>query len=292
MRTLLSSLRVGLALLGGFAILVLAAGGLLRWASSGPDNRPPTPTDVALLASDMHVSFGGVSLTLPLVAFRERSERTAFLSDHSEEEFGRRAARRVAFADSAGNPATPLPLENAAIWIEAFGLEDVDGAAWRLICDQLARHWSRSVCADPFAPLLQSLPRGWFTLADARHLDAFAGTHIFAGGLGNAAPLLQSMPLIQGEPLLLCGVPHKPGAPRPCLAALRIAGDLVAVWFVQDGPAEPVLAQARREGQAITALVTHGFGAVEDYPALIAATCATLRPGAKPLRPGDGDWPC
>jgi hypothetical protein len=46
-----------------------------------------------------------------------------------------------------------------------------------------------------------------------------------------------------------------------------------------------------REGQAISALVTHGLGAVEDVRDLAAAACATLRPEAKPLRSSDLPWP-
>jgi hypothetical protein len=136
-------------------------------------------------------------------------------------------------------------------------------------------------CNDPWAPLLQSLP-DQVTLADARHLDAVKDTFISFGDLGNADTLLQSMKLSFGQPALACGQPSRPNRASPCLAALRIAADLVAVWYVQDGPDETAAQQAGREGRALAALVAFGLGAAEDFPALTAAACATLRPGAGP----------
>jgi hypothetical protein len=292
LRSFFSALLGGMAILGWFTFLLVVAGGVLLYFTSGPYSRTPTPADIALLGSDVHVSIGGVPLVLPLIALADQSRLNAFLSGYSAEKFERQAKERATFAASAVDPTAPRPMEKAGLRIESFGLEDVDGKAWRTICDGLLRDWSRSVCDDSFAPLLQALPRGRFDLADARHLDAFRDTYLAIGDLGEAAPVLQTMDLSLGEPALACGKPHKPDAARPCLTALRIRGDLIAVWFVSDGPKEPALTQARREGQAITALVLHGLGPVEDFDRLGAAACATLRPGAGPPRPDAPSWTC
>jgi hypothetical protein len=281
-----------LALLGLPALVVLSGTALGLMFEGQPRSYPPTPAEAALLGSDVHLMIGGVALTLPLIALDRDSRRDAFFSDNGPDWIAAEAVQRAGFAAEAGLAAAPLRRDRASVRIEAFGLEDSDGIAWRRVCDHLVRRWSRSVCDNAFAPLLQALPRGSFDLADSRRLDAFRNTFLSIGDLGEAAPILQAMDLRLGEPSLACGTPYKPDAPRPCLVALQVKGDLVAVWFVRDGPDDSALTQARREGRAITAFVAHGLGPVEDFSNLTAAACATLRPGAKPLRSNDPDWPC
>lgn len=271
-----------------FGLIYLSGVALGTMFESDPDITVPTAGEITLLAQDVNIVVGGVSLTLPLIALPDQSQRDAFFSDNGRAWIADRAADRADFAASA----SALPLDKVRVYIEPFGLEDTIGVRWREICDQLTHDWARSVCADPRAPLMQALPRGSLHLADARHLDAFRDTYLSIGDLGEAAPILKAMDLEAGEPALACGQPFKPDAPRPCLVAQRITGDLVAVWFVADGPDEIAEAQALREGRAITALVVHGLGPVEDFPSLTATACATLRPGAAPFRSDDPTWPC
>jgi hypothetical protein len=282
----------GLALALPFVLIHLAGTALSRMFGDGFQQFGPSPAEITLLAQDVHIVVGDVPLVFPLIALPEFSESDAFFTDDGADYAARMAAARSDFASSAASPAAAPHLDKVRIHVERFGWDDSAGARWETICAELVRDWARSVCDAHMPPLLQALP-ATFTLADAQNLKAFRDTFLSVGNLGEAAPLLQAMDLTTDEPALACGVPHKPEAPYPCLVAQRLSGDLIAVWFVSDGPDEPALTTAHREGKAIAALVAYGLGPVEDFSRLISSACATLRPGAGPSSTAFAPpWPC
>lgn len=237
----------------------------------------PTDADISAVAQDAHVVVGDVPLVLPFIALPDYvSAATVFSLNRSA---GRAALQKKQddFRVAASSLATAPTLATLRVRIETFGWENTNFPKWDRFCGRLTRDWSRAVCTDPQALLLQTLPSDGFYLADDRHLDVFS-SHGTVGG-ENRWHQLQTMTLQAGQSSIACDR-NVPGKQRFCTAAHPIADHLVAVWTVWDDDRESAAVMAEREGRAVGALVWFSLGEAEDFAALQDVLCTARRPSA------------
>ncbi len=195
-------------------VALVALSFAFRTRPSGPTH--PTQPTSRFLAQDVHLRIGGVRMVLPLAALEREARFHTFRTDKGEDWRQQETAARAAFAGTAHNPAAPLNLNRVYLGLRAWASQDAHGSEWARLCPALSRNWAQSICNDPWAPLLQSLP-DQVTLADARHLDVFKDTFLSFGDLGNADTLLQSMKLGFDQPRLpAVNRPARTGIAMPC----------------------------------------------------------------------------
>ncbi len=242
------------------AALIVASTGLLLLTGylfvSHANQLVPTDAEITAFARDVKVEVGEVSLVLPLVAIDD------------------------GISMAASYPSSALVQDRITVSVETYGWDDVHPYAWKKICDQLSRKWSRSVCDDPWSPLQQALPNLTFYLADDRHFEAFSDT-LIAGGRTSVADLLQQMRLEPATAKVICDR-QVSSALKSCIAAVLIEKHLVAVWWVTDTGAEGAARQAECEGRAISAFAKLALGPSERFDALLDVVCMTRRPGSGP----------
>ncbi len=262
--------------------MLVAAVGLV---GCGSPYRPAVATDqeIEVLASDAHVVVGEVPLVLPLIALPDYASAPAFSRDRDRV----RALRASeAFRLRARDPSTAPQIDALQVALSAFGWRDGDPAFHR-ICPRLTRVWSRSICDDPFSPLVQAAPENRFYLADLTKPEAFDG-HLTVGR-ERVGDQLRAMRLRADEVSTVCD--SKPTTDtRFCTAAVRINGRLGAVWAVWDSPraGEDHRRQSEREGRAIIAFATYALRSSERFETLLPAACAARRPGS-PANPDHRD---
>ncbi|MBU0824200.1 MAG: hypothetical protein KKA44_00640 [Alphaproteobacteria bacterium] len=233
---------------------------LLMGCSNSEYGSKLTRADVEQLATEMRVTIGDTPLVLPRIAVVNR--------DELEEARGTRAG-----------------FDRLEIFVRPFGWSDWEPEL-RKICPLLARRWVASVCDDPWAPVLQSLPYNRFYLVDRRAMSLF-DRHFTAAG-GSLGERLRGMRMEVGKTVTECDRDEPSGQDR-CTAALLLSPHLVAVWPVTDGERERAQAMADREGKAIASFVRYAIAPDEDFGKLLPAMCELQRPEAKEGPNGD---PC
>ena len=234
--------------------------------------------DINFLASDAHIVVGGVPLVVPFVALIDYvSEGLSFSLDRKGDR--ERARQRLeAFRKSASDISTAPAVDKLQVGLRTYGWDD-DDMSLRRICARLSRDWSKSICNNPSAPIQQAMPHYFntFYLVDDRNFGAFQN-HSTVGGVRMSGQLL-AMNLRAGEPSVVCD-PASGSKTIFCTAAVLVSGHLTVVWTVWNSNAETPDERAAREAKALTALVTHGLGATENFPALLAIACKMKDPQA------------
>lgn len=254
--------------------LLIALG--LAACSPRPAHTPATEAQIDLLASDAHVVIGDTPLVLPVVALPEYSDRWPTASYFDVPESPAATERLRSFTSKASDPANATALDRIQINIRGYGSNESDRSFER-ICPRLTRRWSRAICADPWAPVLQAAPLNGFYLANVRAAHVFDG-HITVGG-ERVSDQLRAMRLRPGELATVC---DKTALNQTlfCTAALRLSDETMAVWTVWDGnPGQETHdTQAKREATLIQAFVAHAVGPREDVTRLLAIACESRRP--------------
>ena len=233
--------------------------------------------DINFLASDAHIVVGGVPLVVPFVALRGYFSNGPSFSLDRKGDRERARERLEAFRKSASDISTAPAVDKLEIGLRTYGWRD-DVSPGR-ICARLRREWSKSICDDPWAPIQQAMPydNNTFYLVDDRNFGAFEN-HYTVGDARMSAQLL-AMNLIAGEPSVVCD-PASVSKTVFCTAAVLVSAHLVVVWRVWNSNAESPDERAAREAKALTALVTHGLGAAENFPALLDISCKMKDPQA------------
>lgn len=266
--------------------LLIALG--VAGCSPRPERTPASEAQIDLLASDAHIVVGDTPLVLPVVALPEYSARWPASSYFDVPESAAATERLRAFASKASDPANAPTLDRIRIDIRGYGSNETDRSFQR-ICPRLTRRWSRTICADPWAPLLQAAPLNGFYLADVRALHVFHG-NITVGG-ERVSDQLRAMHLRPGEAATVCDkvVLNQTSF---CTAALLVSGETIAVWTIWDGRAgdERHETQAKREAALLKAFVAYAASPTEDSTQLEAIACQTRRPGRS--LPPDRNDPC
>ncbi len=232
------------------AIAALASLG----ACSAPRPTAAPEHQIDFLASDAHLIVGGAHLVLPFVAI----------------------------PDYVAQGLPVLSEDKVTVVVRPYGWNDFD-TSYKRICPRLKRRWSQSVCDNPEAALLQAMPQGRVYLADLRKLDAFRSYFAFRGV--SIADQVRPMTLAVGVAETACGAGASPDD-WTCTAAVRIDGNLGAIWTVSGraGDHETPQQKAQREAKAVTAFVKYAIGPIEDFPRLMAVAGATQRPRPPPAR--------
>jgi hypothetical protein len=259
-------------------ILTLLAGVALAIFAYLYQKRRDSDDHIKFLASDAHVVVGDVPLVVPFVALSGYVSQGPSFSLNRENDRKQAKDRLAAFRKAASSAETAPVVEKLQFGLSAFGFDDLEAMPGR-ICAQLSRDWSKSVCMDPWAPLQQAMPHdgNYIYLADGRNLAVFENQSTVGGE--RVSDQLKAMKLITGEPSVVCDKPSN-SKTQFCTAAVLIGQHLTAVWTVWNSNAETPAKRAAREGKAITALVLHGLGATESFPALLAVACKMKDPEA------------
>jgi hypothetical protein len=259
-------------------ILTLLAGVALAVFAFLYQTKRHSDDHIKFLASDAHVIVGDVPLIVPFVALTGYISEGPSFSLNRENDRKQAKDRLEAFRKAASIAGTAPVVEKLQFGLSAFGFDDPEAMPGR-ICAQLSRDWSKSVCMDPWAPLLQAMPydNNKFYLADGRNLAVFENQ--LTVGDERVSDQLKAMKLITGEPSVVCDKPSN-SKTQFCTAAVHIKQHLTAVWTVWNSNAETPAKRAAREGKAITALVLNGLGATESFPALLAVACRMKDPEA------------
>ena len=266
-----------------FALTIVALAGIAVFVGAhmpqGP--RRPTAAEISDLAEDAYVVVGEVPLSLPFIAIRDQTSMGQTFS------LNRRAAReewraaRNAFRAAASDPTTAPDLETLDLYLAVYGWgNDSYMDDWKTICPQLRNAWARSICDDPWAPLLQALPENRITLMDDRTLERFKGWTTVGGE--NGADHIRAMTLVRGVPDVVCDHERTSDGTRSCTAAILVENHLMMIWGVGDSLSETAEEKAAREGRALAAFVRLGLGRQEKYPELEAIACASRQPGSGP----------
>lgn len=256
------------------ALIVLSL--LICLTASGCSKRQKF--DVDLLASDVHVTIAGQSITLPWIALEDYAYTPQSFSLDRTGDRERERKQRERFRASTSNPATAPALDSLTVVVRTFGWNDSDSRQ-RAMCPLLTKQWSRSVCDNPWAAVQQALPVNRFNLVDLSKLELLKHP---TNCTESSAKLISS---IKRSPtaFLLCDFDINGGGnTRYYTAIVQISGNLGAVWAVWESAEakEPAAEQAIREGKAIIALVRYGLNAKEDFPRLHRIACELRRPDA------------
>lgn len=256
---------IAIAIVGSLVALVIS------YQPSKNFGHLPSDAEIELLASDAYVNIGDVLIILPYIALPDFVSMGQFFSLDRRRAREEWVAQRDEFRAAASYPETAPTLGQLEVIVDNFGGNGLDE-----ICQHLSRNWARSVCDNPWAPILQALPPNRFRLADDRRIDSF--DHHWTVGRERVSDHLQAMDLQSNEASIVCGE-RSSSTTRFCTAAMRLEDHLIAVWTVWDSEKEPSVEQAKREGKAINAFVRHALGPTENFRELSEVMCHLGRPG-------------
>lgn len=231
----------------------------------------PSANDTEFLSADAHVTVGDVTIVAPFVALRNVTTMGQFFAVDRRKAREEWRAQRDAFRKAAEDPVTAPKLSKVEIGIDSYGEHGRED-----ICDGLTRQWSRSICVDMRGLLLYVLPDRFY-LADALALEAFDNHHTV--GNETAGAQLRSME-ITNDPAYRCDAARSASGTLFCTAAVRIQGNMIAVWNVWDGGPEQLPDMTLRQGKAIQAFVAHGLGPTENFEELIRISCDLREPNS------------
>jgi hypothetical protein len=226
--------------------------------SCGP--KTVRPETVALLAQQVHLSVGGKSIHLPLIAIyldesMSRAKRQCLELPKEQN------------CNAALSELTAATQNNHTIVVNSVDIRVEDYSSFLLrgspiimpdLCPRLARQWPRDVCADKNV-LGGRLYR--FTLVHQDHTD----------GVGeDYADLLHTLDLAKAVPQRACpkgGTPQSLTPQNLCVAVVRLGDELLAVWIVarQGG-----MLKVERHATAIKAFVDFAISDIEDHDAFLA----------------------
>jgi hypothetical protein len=277
---LLSSvMALGAAFFIAIPNIIVSAGGMFSQQSS-----PTKLSDaqIELLASDAHVLVGGVSLVAPFAALPDYTVTGASFSLDKQRDDEIARERLTVFRKATSDSRTPAWVDMLKISVRVYGAND-SGQGIDRVCPRLTRRWSKSICEDSRAPILQTVPHRFY-LIDQTNSDAFRG-HSTIGG-ERISDQLRSMHLQTGSASIVCDK-TVPSRTRFCTAAILIEGRLAAVWSVWDGEVETSSQRADREGKAVTAFVLHALRPAENFPVLFETACRFRAPASRVGPEGD-----
>ncbi|QIJ74062.1 hypothetical protein GU700_05390 [Methylobacterium sp. NI91] len=245
----------------------------LTLSACDEDGTRPAP-DVHRLAANVHVSIAEHNLVLPFIALEEYAYRGPSFSLNPERDTQQASRAADTLLREAATPDHPRLFSSLAIVVRPYGLNDFDTRQITL-CPLLTREWSRSVCDNPGAAVLQALPVNRFRLVDLRE----AQKHLNCVGEDRPRNPVPSTPR---QATIVCRAKVYPvGENDFHTAAVRISGELGALWTVWGHGqfVETAEAMTKREGEAIVALVQHALGPAENFAALDSIMCRSRRPG-------------
>lgn len=238
----------------------------------------PKP-DVERLASDVHVKIAGQPISLPWIALKDYAyTRPSFSLDRSGDR-ERESKKRKAFRAATSNATTAPALDSLSVVVGTYGWNDSD-MRQRDMCPLLTKHWSRSVCDNPWAALQQALPGNPFALVDFDTLDP----HSRLANCTEESAKLISLIKPSSTAALLCDFDiYSADDKRSYSAIVQISDNLGAVWVVSesDNSEETAAEKAIREGKAIIALFQYGLGPNEDFTKLHRTVCELRKPGSR-----------
>ena len=233
-----------------------------------------TEEDIDFLTADAHVLIGDVVLTAPFATLRNQVSMDRYFQGGTKVNW---PERRDAFRSLASYSEEMPTFDRLTFEVDAYGYSHPGSASPEDICSRLKRDWAKSVCNDPWAPLLQALPPNKrFYLADDRKLEVF--DHASTVGKERYSDHLRAMNLQRGAAAIVCD--REP--PSYCTAAILIERHLIAVWTVWNGEQETAVQQASREGKAIVAFTHLALQTPEDLDELTKVSCELRRPGSVP----------
>ncbi len=240
-------------------------------------------SDVVALADDAHLVIGGVPMVVPFVVIQNQNSMSAFFTlDRNKAREDWKIARN-SFRRSASNASRPLAVDKLDLRFRALGWQEVSGNFGKQLCKRLTRQWSRSICFDVEAPLLEALPyNSNITFVDDRRLENFGNDYSFAGYKKTLATRLGEMSWKPEKASVVCEKSDK-SPHRSCTAAIPIMGHLVAVWSVWDTERETAEQMAKRQGLVIVALMKYGLGSTEDFRTLQSLARKLKKPSGTPI---------
>jgi hypothetical protein len=237
-----------------------------------------TEAEIDQFAADMHVTIGGERISIPYIALSGLLFEKQSFGFNKQEDRKAAANQREDFLKRASSPESNFRLNTLEFNLRVYGWND-GGKSLDGLCTKLRRQWAKSICDDPWSPLLQSMPHdnNQMYLVDADAFHAFK--HHWTVGGETKFDQLSQMKLNAGDPAVVCDkkIQYKN---RFCTAAVLVKGRLAVVWTVWDSKAESPRERAKREARAIVALVSNGFGPKENFAPILKAACDSVEPGA------------
>lgn len=238
------------------------------------------PRNYALLASDVHVSIAHRRLVLPFISLSANRGMQSFSLAKKDDAASQANAIDNLMHESIDSENSK-PLDRISLQIDTYGWDDWDMKMGQ-ICPMLTRKWAQSVCDNPWAVVQQSLPNR-IEIVDLRRLKL--DTNQYSPRCAENSLPYQSLPARQGAPVIICEQQMFGGkAAEFYVAAVRIDGDLGAVWLIARSSQAGETGEARmaRQGKAVVAFLQYGLGPSEDFSKLYNILCELRAPDSAP----------
>lgn len=266
-------MRVAQRLCSSAQAMAIVAGISVTLSACDEDGARPAP-DVNRLAADVHVTIAEHNLVLPFIALEEYANGGPSFTLNPERDMQQASRAADTLLREAATPDHPKLFSSLSIVVRPYGFNDFDMRQLAL-CPLMTREWSRSVCGNLGAAVLQALPVNRFRLVDLREVQEHSNC------IDEMRPRTP-VPSTPGQATIVCREKVYPlGKNEYHTAAVRISGELGALWTVWGHGqfAETAEAMTKRESEAIVAFVKHALGPAENFAALDSIMCRSRRPG-------------
>lgn len=235
----------------------------------GEPVEPRLLVPVDQLAHEVHLEIGGTTLRLPLIALvwidgsswvnAPNGSAPATVYGPTPIPTAELIARRSSVSNPIGNVAY------AGISVSDYSArKDTRADAWvptTGLCPLLRQRWASTLCSESLIDGVHAFEPRSFMLVDEALLLRYRAQ--LKGSDADVADAIAQLQPIASDPEVHCRT-----ADMPCIAVMRVDGDLLAVWWTGIGQTDR--ATLAKAGRAIRALIEHGMGEREQYDALVA----------------------
>lgn len=253
--------------------LALLAGATVLLAACDEDQPPLTEEQQLTLSQEIYLEVADQRISLPLIAIK------SFLTEDSVIRHGGISRPSEEYLKSSSRER-PVDLEFVEVEVSYYGSYGEDSRS-RAMCPLFKKAWERTVCSNYHSPVLVALESVDFHLVDIRKIDRLK--QLGRLDCADGPPLdIQGLPR-EGQPHVLCDIEQPRGDLTGWRAAVRLKGNLAAVWWVsakaRDGEAGE--RRLQRQAEAIFALATYALGEHEDFETLRSHMCRLPTPRPK-----------